>query len=136
VQRGALLVIIRRDLPVVLRLLDPFEEPPLLLLLRDVGEELADDDAVSREIALEVPDVAVAFLPDLLGDELRWELLLREKFRMHSDDERLLVIAAVEDADATALREVLHATPEEVGAQVLSRRRLERDDIAALGMGG
>jgi len=35
-------------------LLEPFEKPPLLLLLRDVEEELPDDDPVPREVALEV----------------------------------------------------------------------------------
>jgi len=37
-----------------LRLLEPFENPPFLLLLRDVEEELRDDDPVPREVALEV----------------------------------------------------------------------------------
>ena len=43
-----------RELPVLLRLLEPFENPPFLLLLRDVEEELRDDDPVPREVALEV----------------------------------------------------------------------------------
>jgi hypothetical protein len=33
-----------RELPVLLRLLEPFENPLLLLLLRDLEEELPDDD--------------------------------------------------------------------------------------------
>ena len=43
-----------RELPVLLRLLEPFEKPPLLLLLRDVEEELPVDDPVPREVALDV----------------------------------------------------------------------------------
>src|SRR5262249_28159129 len=124
--------VVLRELPVLLRLLDPFEEPPSLLLLRDVEEELADDDAVPREVALEVADVPEALLPDVLRDDLRWQLLLRQEFRMHADDEGLLVVAAVEDADAPALRKALHAPPEVIVVEVLGRRRLERDDIAAL----
>jgi len=43
-----------RELPALLRLLEPFEKPPLLLLLRDIEEELPDDDPAPRELALEV----------------------------------------------------------------------------------
>src|SRR5436190_1691103 len=42
----ALLRVVRGELPVLLRLLEPLEEAALLLALRDVQEELPDDDAV------------------------------------------------------------------------------------------
>ena len=51
---------------------------------------------------------------------------------MHADDEDLFVIRAVEDADAAALGQVLHAPPEKVVIQILGRRPLERRDDAAL----
>ena len=60
------------------------------------------------------------------------QLLLREELRVHADDERLLVVAAIEDPDAAALRQALHAAPQVVVVEVLAARRLEREDLAAL----
>ena len=51
---------------------------------------------------------------------------------MDPDDEHVFVVGAVEDADATALRQRLHVAPEEVVIEVLARRLLEREDLAAL----
>ena len=45
-----------RELPVLLRVVNAFEEPPLLLLLGDVEEELAHH-AVPRQVMLEGADV-------------------------------------------------------------------------------
>src|SRR4029434_909734 len=51
---------------------------------------------------------------------------------MHPYDQSLFVIAAIENADATTLRQTLDATPEEIVVEVFARRRLERKNLAAL----
>src|SRR5262249_14158816 len=58
-------------LPVFFRLLDPFEKPFFLLLLGDVEKELANDNAITSKISLEVPDVLEALLPNVLRHQLR-----------------------------------------------------------------
>ena len=45
------------ELPVLVRILEPLEEASLLLLARDVEEELADEDAVAAQVALVGADV-------------------------------------------------------------------------------
>src|SRR5262245_45090585 len=121
-----------RELPVLLRILEPLEEALLLLLLRYVEEELADDDSVTSQIFLEVANVLVALLPNVLGDQLGGELLPRQQLVVNADDERLLIVAAVEDADAPALRQRLHRAPQEVMIELFVGRRLERVDLTAL----
>ena len=66
-----------RELPVLVGIVEALQEALLLLLLRHVQEELADQDAVAHEVALEVADVLVALLPDRLGDQRRRQLLAR-----------------------------------------------------------
>ena len=51
---------------------------------------------------------------------------------MHPDDQHLLVVGTVEDADAAALRQRIPAAPHPVVVQFLGRRLLERRDLAAL----
>ena len=70
-------------------------------------EELPHDDAVARQVSLEAADVLKPLLPDVLGDQRRRELLLRQKLRMHAHHERFLVVAAVEDADVAAVGQAL-----------------------------
>ena len=67
-----------------------------------------------------------------LVDQRRRELLLGQEFRMHAHHERLLVVAAVEDADVAAVGQHLHAAPEIVVVEILGGGRLEGDDLAAL----
>ena len=129
---GALLGVGGRELPVLLGVVDPLEEPPLLLLARDVQEELPDDDPVVAEVALVAPDVPVTVLPDVLRHELRGELGVSEEFGVHLHDEHVLVVGAVEDADASALGQLLVAAPEEVVVELLARRDLEGRHLAAL----
>ena len=51
---------------------------------------------------------------------------------MHPHHEHFLVVAAVEDADAAALGQVLRAAPHVIVVELLGGRRLERDHLAAL----
>ena len=76
--------------------------------------------AVAREVALEVADVLVALLPDVLADERRRQLLAFQKLGVHPHDQHFLVVAAVEDADAAALGQVLRAPPHVVVVELLA----------------
>ncbi len=51
---------------------------------------------------------------------------------MDPDDEDLLVVGAVEDADVAALRELLLVAPQVVVVEILARRDLEAADLDAL----
>src|SRR5215471_3140106 len=99
----ALLRIAARELPVLVGIVQALEEPLLLLFLGHVKEELADHDPVARQVPLDTPDVLKALFPDALSHQARGELLGREELRVDADGEGLLVVAAVEDADAAPL---------------------------------
>jgi hypothetical protein len=71
----ALLDVAHLELPVLLRAFDPGQEAPLLLGPRDVQEELADDVAVARQVALVRGDVLERVLPDPLVDQPRRDVL-------------------------------------------------------------
>ena len=62
----------------------------------------------------------------------RRHLLLGQDFRMHPHHQAFLVIGAVEDADAAALRQRDHAAPQEIVIEFERRRLLERMHLAAL----
>src|SRR6266536_95366 len=68
----------------------------------------------SRQVPLETADVVEALLPDVLGDEFRRQRLLLQKLWVDAHHERLLVVAAIEDPNAPALRYVLHAAPQKI----------------------
>ena len=67
--------------------IEPLKETFLLFLRGNVQKKLANDDAVAREVALEVPDVMVALLPDVLCDELLRDLLFCQQLGMDADDQ-------------------------------------------------
>jgi len=102
------------------------------LLDKLIAKELPHDRAVAGEVAFKGADVLKAFRPDAFGHEWRGQFLSGEKLRVHPHHERLFVVAAVEDADAPALRELLHAAPEIVVIQVFIGRCLEGRHLAAL----
>src|SRR5262245_21091316 len=95
-------------------------------------KELANDDAVACQVALEAADVLKALLPDIFRDQFGWQLLLFQEFPMHAHDQGLLVIAAIENSDPTALRQTLDTAPKKIVVQILGRWRLERIDLASL----
>ena len=51
---------------------------------------------------------------------------------MHANDQHLLVVGAVEDADAAALRQTLRGAPEKIVLQFRRRSVLEAEHLAAL----
>ena len=72
----ALLGVVGGKLPVFFGLLDALEEPLLLLFVGDMEKELADGDAVARQVALEAADILKTFLLDIFCDQVGRQLLL------------------------------------------------------------
>ena len=93
------------EFPALGGLVEPREQPPALLVLGDVQEELEHDGAVAGEVTLEGADVLEAFLPDVLADEGLGDALARQDLGMHAHHQHLLVVGAVEDADVAAGRQ-------------------------------
>ena len=81
---------------------DAPQEADALLLLGEVQEQLHDPEAVLGEVALPVVDRAVAALPDVVLVASRGSFWRIEVLRVHPDDQHLLVVRAVEDADLAA----------------------------------
>jgi hypothetical protein len=84
------------------------------------------------QIALEASDVSQPVVPEVGRDQLRGEFLLLKQGIMDTDYEDLLVVGAVEDADAATLGQVFDAPPEIIVVEFFSRWALERHHLAAL----
>src|SRR5437773_5871946 len=83
-------------------------------------------------MSFESVDVLVAMRPQARSHGRRRELLGSENLRVHANDEYLLVVGTVEDADAAALWQRLHRPPEVIVIEFFLRRTLERIDLGAL----
>ena len=119
----------------LVRPVEPLEEPPLLLVLRDVQEELEDHRAVADQVPLEGVDVLVAPPPELLRRASpSGSRCAAEQLGVDLHDEDVLVVRPVEDADPAPLGQAPHVPPEEVVVELLGRRLLEAEDLAALGV--
>src|SRR5260370_15942385 len=95
-------------------------------------KKLNHDDAIVGEISFEAANVLEALLPNALANQRRGNTLLCQKFRVHTDHQRFLVIAAVENADVPAIWQGFHAAPEIIMIEVLGRKRFEGINLAAL----
>ena len=131
---GALLGVVGAELPVLLGLVDAGQEPAALLLLADVQEQLDEAEALVGQVVLPVVDLAEAPVPDAAVLELGRDLLAGEDLGVDPDDEDLLVVGAVEDADVAALGQLLRVAPQVVVVEVLGRGDLEAADLDALGV--
>ena len=120
---GALLYVVRGELPALVRVVEAGLQAPLLLVLGDVQKELEHGYAVEGEAALEVVYEGVAFPSSLLG---------HDPFYPHYED--VLVVRAVEDTDPTPRRDALVVAPEEVVVGLLGARSLEGGHPAPLGV--
>ena len=93
-------------------------------------EELEDQRAIAGEMFLEIVDVLIALFPEafvgLLGRAGAQPL------GVHFHHQHVLVIRSVEDADAAALGQRLHVSPQEIVIQFLGGRFLETEHLAAL----
>jgi hypothetical protein len=86
VPRPALLDIVRRELPVVVREIDAPQKADTLLLLREVQEELHDPETVVGQVPLPVVDRFEPAFPDVSLARRYRELLAEEVLRVHPDD--------------------------------------------------
>src|SRR4029078_9170806 len=123
-----------RELPVFLRLVEPLHEAVLLFFTRNVEKEFEDQGALAGNVVFEMCNVGKPFIPDMFAHELWRQFLPFEYFRMHTDDQNLFVILAVENSYASALRQTFGVTPHEIMVEVLARGLLEREDLAPLGV--
>src|SRR5208337_2672068 len=74
----------------------------------------------------------IAVVPDrFFGRSVR-KPFAAENFGMDANDQHLLVIGSVEDADAPAFRQIASRAPEEIVLQFRSTGMFEAEDLAAL----
>ena len=121
-----------RELPVAVGLLDAVQEPLLLLVPGHVEEQLDDPRAVVREVPLPVVDLAVPAGPDVLAGGPLGQPLAGEELRVDADDQDLLVVAAVEDADHAPGGQPDRGPPQEVVVQLVDGGGLEAGHLHAL----
>src|SRR5262249_23223175 len=112
-----------RELPILFGPVQALEKSLLLFLPRHVEKELANQRAVSGQIALEIADVPAAVLPQALRlQQFGRHFLMLQELAMHAHHDQLLVVGAVEDANPPTLRERLGAPPEVVVIDVFGGR--------------
>src|SRR5450759_5057482 len=100
-----LLNIRKAKFPILFRLIDALKETLSLLLLRKVEEELDDAGSVAVEVSLQIHDGMIPVVPDrLVGVRCVRDPFAAENFGMHADDQHLLVVGSVEDANPPAFR--------------------------------
>src|SRR5208337_876033 len=99
VPEAALEEVCRRELPVFPGIFKPLEKSLTLFVLGDVQEELEHHCAVAGQVPLQSIDVFIAVSPEVVVDLDVGDPRGLDQLRMHSDDQDLLVIGAVEDAD-------------------------------------
>ena len=122
----------RGELPVLLRPVDPLQEPGPLLRPGQVEEHLDHLDAVVHQVPFPVVDLAVAAGPQRPVLAVAGHPLGLGQFRVHPDDQHLLVVRPVEDADLTARGQPPRVPPQVVVAQFFGGRRLEAGHRDAL----
>jgi hypothetical protein len=120
------------ELPILVRLINALEETLSLFALREVEEELDDTGAVTIEMLLHVHDGTIPFLPDcLLIEESLRKPLTAENLWMYANDEHLLVVRTIKDADPPAFRQPAGRSPEKIMFQFLRTRLFETENLAA-----
>ena len=85
-------------------------------------------DAVVDQVALPVVDLPIPAVADVAFRCRRGQSLRGEQVLMHPDDEHLLVVGPVEDADPAPPGQGALVTPEEVVVQFFGGRLLEGTD--------
>lgn len=93
---------------VLFRLVDTIQQTLALFFLGKMQHELYDPCPVSVEVLFEIDNPTVAVLPDgLLVEHIIGQALTVKDFRVHTNDQDLLIVRAVEDADPPAFRQAL-----------------------------
>src|ERR1700759_2870103 len=89
-------------------------------------------DAVVDQVALPVVDLPIPAVPDVAFRCRRGQSLRGEQVLMHPDDENLLVVGPVEDADPAPPGQRALVTPEEVVGQFFGGGLFEGTDAVRL----
>ena len=95
-------------------------------------EELADDNAVTRQILFKCVYVFVSLLPDVLGNQRVRQLLRLQDGGMHSHNQNFFVVRAIEYPYLAALRNASVRPPQIIVIQFFGARRFERMNVASL----
>src|SRR5258705_5999287 len=80
----------------------------------------------------EVADILKSLVPNVFGDQLRWELLSGQVFLMHTHHQRFFVVASVKDSNAAALRQTFCTAPEKIVVEFFGGWNFEGGNFAAL----
>ena len=93
------------EFPVLFRLIDARQKALSLFFLREMEEELDDAGSVAVEVFLQIHDRTIPVVPDRLV--VVWRAgspFAAENFAVHADDQHLLVVRPIEDADPPTFR--------------------------------
>src|ERR1700730_13548974 len=78
------------------------------------------------------PDIFEAFAPEIFGQQRWGSFLALQHLRVHSHDEHLFVVGAVENPNVSALGKSKGGSPQKVMLQLRFRRGLKGIDLTAL----
>ena len=123
IPQAALGHVLLRELPHLVGVLPARLKALLLLVLGDVQVEFQDHRPRVGQQLLEVVDLLVALAPHIFGGQV-----------LHADDEDVLVLRPVKDADHSPSGRGLVDAPQEVVIQLLLGGHLETGHVAALGV--
>src|SRR5205807_5558331 len=108
------------------RIIDSLQESLSLFLLRNVEKKFPHDHAVPRLVLLEIANIFKPFFPNLFACQFGRQLLFRQKFGMHPDDEHFFVITAIKNSDVSTIWQAFHAAPEIIVIKIIGRGGLDR----------
>ena len=132
VPKSALFPVVRGKFPIMVGQIDTPKKADALPLLRQVQEQLDDAEPVLRQLPLPAVDRFVPAFPDMMLARLGRELFAEQVLRVHPDDQHLLVVRPVKDADLPPRRQPLLVAAQEVLIELAHRRDLEALDPHAL----
>ena len=103
------------EFPVLFRFVDACQEALSLLLLREVKKEFDDAGSIAMEVFLQIHDRTIPVVPDLLVVMRRVrDRFAAENLGVHAEDQHLLVIGPIENADLPAFRQIARGAPQKV----------------------
>src|SRR5665213_3021560 len=121
------------EFPVLVRLIDALQESLSLFMLRQVKKKLNDPGAATVEMFLQIHDGLIPVLPNcFLFDQLVRHSLALKNFRMDANDQHVLVIGTIENADSPAFRQMTARAPEQIMFEFVSGRLFETENLATL----
>ena len=114
----SLLNVGKAEFPILIRLIDPLKKALSLLVFRQVEIEFDDPRAIAVQMFFQTHNGAKSALPDgLLVERFTYNSLAAEDLGVHADDQHLLVIGSVKDADPPAFRQVSGGSPQKIVLQ-------------------